>query len=279
MLTVMDVLRRSESWLVERGLPTARLDAQVLIANALGVDRLKLFLQHDKPLTDEELERVREPVRRRAKGEPVAYILGYREFWSLDFEVRPGVLIPRPDTETLVEAALAWMPADEALFVADVCAGTGCVGVALASERPAARVYATELSVAAHEVLKANVRKHGLSERVAALRGDLLRPIPEDRPVDLVVANPPYIATGELESLEVAKHEPREALDGGADGLALYRRLIPEAARRARRGVLVEIGSDQGAAVKALFEAAGLVDVAVKPDLAGRDRVVVGRRA
>lgn len=278
MLTVIEVLRKSEAWLVERGLPTARLDAQVLVAEALGMDRLRLFLQHDKPLSDGELERARDWVRRRARGEPVAYILGRREFWSLDFEVRAGVLIPRPDTETLVEAALALLPAEEELFVADICAGSGCVGVALASERPMLRVYATELSATAHEVLKANVRKHQLSERVAALRGDLMRPIPEDRPIDVVVSNPPYICTGELAGLDVAKHEPREALDGGADGLALYRRLVPEAARRARRAVLMEIGDTQGEAVKALFQAAGLQDVTVKADLSGRDRVVVGRR-
>lgn len=277
MLTLLDVLQRTERFFKQRGIPSAKLDAQLLLANLLGMDRLQLFLQFDRPMTDAELVPLREPVQRRGRGEPMAWILGQQEFWSLDFKVGPGVLVPRPDTETLVEAALELLPEGEELFVADVCAGSGCVGLALASERPDIKVYATELSEQALGFLKQNVNAHGMGKRVAALRGDLLAPVPPSRVIDVVVSNPPYISTQELAGLEVAKHEPHQALDGGADGLDIYRRLIPMAAKRARVAVLMEIGHEQGEAVKALFEQAGLSEVALRQDLAGRDRVVVGK--
>ncbi|MCB9758309.1 MAG: peptide chain release factor N(5)-glutamine methyltransferase [Alphaproteobacteria bacterium] len=278
MKTVLDVLNRTEAFFARRGIEKPKLEAQILLAELLGMDRLQLFLQFDRPLQEEELEALREPVQRRAAGEPMAYVIGKREFWSLDFQVGPGVLIPRPDTETLVEAALDLIAADEdPVYVADVCAGTGCVGIAIASERPGARVYATDCSDEALRFLRANVEAHDLQKRVAVLRGDLLAPIPTTRPVDVIVSNPPYIATAELAELEVARTEPALALDGGPDGLDVYRRLVPAAARRARRAVAVEIGADQGEAVAALFREVGLIDVIVKPDLAKRDRVVVGR--
>lgn len=277
MLTLVEVLQRTEAFLREKGIPSARLDAQLLLAHVLGLDRLQLFLQHDRPMQAVELDALREPVRRRGRGEPLAWVVGHKEFWSLRFEVGPGVLVPRPDTETLVQAALDWIPADEDLFLADACAGSGCVGIAVASERPRLRVYATELSPEALPWLRRNVQAHGMLERVAVLRGDLLGPIPAARALDWVVSNPPYIAQAELAQLEVARHEPHLALDGGPDGLGPLRRLAAQARARARRGLLAEIGADQGAGAAEVLRAAGFEGVEVLPDLAGRDRVVRGR--
>jgi release factor glutamine methyltransferase len=276
MLTLLEVLDKSTAYLDKQGIERPKFEAQLLLAHVLQTDRLQLFMQFDRPLGEDELAALREPLRRRGQGEPYAYIVGSQEFWSLDFAVGAGVLIPRPDTETLVEQALKLLPEDQELFVADVCAGTGCVGIALASERPGLKVYATELSEDAIGLLRTNVKAHGLDKRVAVLRGDLLSPIPEHRRIDVVVSNPPYIASGELAGLAVSRFEPRQALDGGRDGLDIYRRLVPEAARRAEVAVLMEIGHDQGAAVSALFEKAGLRDVQVIRDLGGNDRVVLG---
>lgn len=276
--TVLEVLRATEAFLRERGIQTAQLDSQLLLAHTLGLDRLQVFMNFDRPMTDPELARARPLVARRGKGESIAYILGVREFWSLDFAVGTGVLVPRPETELLVEKTLELIGEEEELFVADVCAGSGCVGIAIASERPGVKVYATELCKDALPWLRKNVQAHALTQRVAVLGGDLLAPIPAARPIDIVVSNPPYIARRELALLQVAQHEPELALDGGPDGLEVYRRLIPEAARRARKALLVEIGHDQGAAVSELFRGAGLEPV-VHKDLAGRDRVVLGLRS
>lgn len=282
MLPIVDVLKRTEGFLRQRGIPSPRLEAELLLGHILELERLELYLNFDKPLGDAELARLREPVRRRGAGEPMAYILGGREFYSLDFAVGPGVLIPRPDTETLVEEALSCCQpeGDAPVYVADVGTGSGCVGIAIAKNQPAVRLFATDTSAAALGYARSNVAAHGLGERVALLEGSLLAPIPSARPVDVVVSNPPYIPSAEIPGLmvDVRDYEPREALDGGADGLDIYRALIPAAAARARRAVLVEIGCGQGEAVSALFREAGLAEVRVVQDLGGRDRVVRGIR-
>lgn len=284
MLTLLDVLNRTKAFFTERGIERAHFEAELILAHALKTDRLQLFLRFDQPMQPAELEAVRELVRRRAGGEPYAYIVGVQEFWSLDFAVGPGVLIPRPDTETLVQAVLDSVPIGEDtesatdLYIADICAGSGCVGIAIASERPRVKVYATELSEQALPFLKQNIAAHGMDKRVAALQGDLMAPIPASRPVDWVVSNPPYIATAEMQQLAVSKTEPHLALDGGPDGLVVYRRLIEQAAQRARVGIALEIGHDQGASVSSLVEAAGFQGVRVIQDLGGRDRVVLGTR-
>jgi release factor glutamine methyltransferase len=284
MLSLMEVLQRTEAFLKERGSESARMDARLLLCHVLKMEQMQLFLNFDKPLTRDELVALREPVRRRGALEPMAYILGEREFYSLPFAVGPGVLIPRPDTETLVEAALPFCePAagGEPVFVADVGTGSGCVGLTLAKEQPAVRLFATDTSREALDYARRNAEALGVKDRVALLLGDLLEPIPEGRPIDVIVSNPPYIRSAEIETLapDVKDYEPRGALDGGPDGLEVYRRLVPAAAARARRAVLVEIGHDQGPDVAALFEAAGLVDVTIKQDLGRRDRVVLGRPA
>jgi len=283
MLPLVEVLKRTESFLKERGIPSPRLEAELLLGHALQMKRLDLYMNFDRPLSDSELADLREPVRRRGTMEPMAYIVGEREFYSLSFAVGPGVLIPRPDTEALVEAALSFCePAAEGepVFVADIGTGSGCVGLTIAHEQPAVRLFATDVSREALDYARRNAESLKVKDRAALLLGDLLEPIPENRPIDVVVSNPPYIPSADVDALmpDVRDFEPRGALDGGADGLDIYRALIPIAAARARRAVVVEIGHDQGEAVAALFREAGLANVQVKQDLAGHDRVVQGER-
>lgn len=281
MIALVDVLQRTTRYFQERGVPSARLDAELILAHILGLERVALYLQFDRPLSAEELEALRPLVRRRGAREPLAHVLGVKGFYKHDLYSPPGVLVPRPDTETLVEAALALLPEDQDLFVADVGTGTGAVGLSLLAARPRLKLFATDLSAEALAATRENAKRLGLTDRVAALRGPLLTPIPAARVIDVVVSNPPYIPTAQIDTLspEIREHEPRLALDGGADGLDVYRALIPEAARRARRAVLVEVGDGQAREVSALFEAAGLTDVRTTADLSGTARVVEGRIA
>ena len=274
--TIARMLRWMQEDFASRGIGSPRLDAELLLAHALGVERIRLYLDLERPLTPDELAVVRGLVRRRRAREPVAYILGTREFWGRRFAVTPAVLIPRPDTETLVEQALARI--DGASDVVDLCTGSGCVAVTLACERPGARVSATDLSPEALEVARCNAGTHGASVRF--LQGDLFAGA--DGPFDVVTANPPYVREDELDGLqpEVAIHEPRMALVGGATGLEVYERLVPDALERLRPGghLLVEVGAGQAATVGELFSGAGFADVEVHRDLAGHGRVVAGRR-
>lgn len=280
MVPLVEILQRTQRFFQERGIPSARLDAELLLAHVLGFDRVGLYLQFDRPLTNEELDRLRPLVRRRGAREPMAWILGTKGFWKFELATPPGVLVPRPDTEALVEAALSWLPEDQEAFVADVGSGTGAVGLAIAVARPKVKLYATDLSAEAIAATRDNAQRLGLAERVAVLRGALLDPIPPKRPIDVVVSNPPYIPTRDIEGLapEIREHEPRLALDGGPDGLDVYRKLVPAAAARARLAVLVEVGDGQAPAVSELMRQAGLTEVRTWPDLSGTERVVGGRR-
>jgi release factor glutamine methyltransferase len=278
--TVVDILKRTESYFRDKGIPSPRLDAELILGHHLKLDRVGLYLQFDRSLNESELGPIREHVRQRATREPLAWVLGTKGFHDIELAVHRGVLVPRPDTETLVEAALALIPEDEALFIADICCGSGAVGLAIASARPLVKVFATDIDPIALRCTKENVKRLGLTGRVAVLRGSLLEPIPTERQIDILVANPPYVASAEIDGLEpeVATHEPRAALDGGADGLDIYRKLIPEAAKRATRAVLVEIGCTQAKAVSALMTEAGLHEIQSHPDLGGHDRVISGAR-
>jgi release factor glutamine methyltransferase len=280
VIALVEVLQKSAALFKQKGIDSPRLDAELIVGDVLGLDRVALYLQHDRPLGESEVDRIRELVRRRARREPLAYVLGHREFWSLDLVVRPGVLVPRPDTETLVEAALALVPEGERFYVADVGTGSGAVALAIAKERPEVRVFATDLSDEALRVAKENATRLDLADRVAVLKGAFLDPIPTDRPIDLVVSNPPYVPSADIAALmpDVRDHEPRLALDGGPDGLDVIRALITAASARARRAVALEVGQGQAPAVADLLSNAGFRDVAMYKDLAGIDRVVTGRR-
>jgi len=281
VLTLVDILKRTEQLFTTKGIDSARLDAELLLAHALDLDRVQLYVEFNRPLEETELAKLRPLVRRRANREPVAWITGTKGFYTIDLAVHRDVLVPRPDTELLVERTLALLPIDDEMFVADVGTGTGAVGLAIAKERPQTKIYATDVSDAALQCAQANVASLDLSKRVAVLKGSLLEPIPEHRPIDIVVSNPPYIATPILNSLEpeVRDHEPRLALDGGTDGLDIYRALIVQALKRAKRAVLMEIGHDQGAAIQQLFtQHMTEGEISLFKDLAGHDRVVCWER-
>lgn len=280
-LTLVDVLKRTETFLRDRGVDTPRLDAELLLGKVLGLERVALYLQFDRPFSDDELARLRPLVARRGRREPMAWILGTRGFHALELHTHPGVLVPRPDTETLVDTFLELVPeSEDPIYVADVGCGTGAIGLAIAAARPAVRVYAVDREPAALANARANVAATELGQRVAVLRGDLLDAVPAARPIDWVVSNPPYVPTADLDGLmpEVSRHEPRSALDGGADGLDVYRRLVPQCAARARVGVLLEVGIRQSRAVSDLLAASGFVRLQARKDLGGITRVVGGWR-
>jgi release factor glutamine methyltransferase len=273
------VLAMSAAFLAERGVASPKLDASLLAGHALGLSRMQVYLQTDRPLTPAELEAIRALLRRRAQREPLAHITGQREFMSLDFAVAPRLLVPRPDSELVVETMLARVPTEreEPLFVADIGCGTGCLGLSLAHARPCVRVYAVDASREAIACTRQNRDSLGLDERVALLLGDLLGPIPATRPIDWVISNPPYIPSAELEALEpeVARYEDRGALDGGPDGLDVIRRLLPQAAARARVGLVMEHAWHQGPQTVALALEAGFAAAETLRDLAGKDRCLL----
>jgi release factor glutamine methyltransferase len=279
--TIRSVLQWTQSYFKEKNLDTPRLDAEWLIGDALKVDRVRLYMDLDRPLTDAELADIRERVRRRGKNEPVAYITGKRGFWKLDLAVDARVLIPRPDTERLVELALEALQGRETPRVVDVGTGSGAIALSIAQERPDATVLAIDLSPDALAAAEANAVTAGLTN-VTFARGDVLAPAKDFKP-DVILSNPPYIPSRDCEELmpDVRQFEPRLALDGGPDGLVIVRKLLAQAGALLSAGgaLLFEIGHDQGEAASALVRAdARFGEVAVLKDYGGKDRVVRATR-
>jgi release factor glutamine methyltransferase len=264
---VRDALDSAVIGLTAAGVDTPRLDAEVLLASVLGVDRTTLFLDPSRGLTPDEAGAFRDLVLRRQAREPVAYLVGSRGFRHLDLAVDPRVLVPRPETEHLVEAALD-LPSG--VRVVDVGTGSGAVALALKDERPDLTVTGTDVSEGALEVARANALRLGLD--VEFVLGDLLAGLA----CDAVVSNPPYVADGDPLPDDVARHEPDVALYAGPDGLAVYRRLVPAARAAGARCVAVEVGLGQAEAVAELLRAGGFAHVTITADLAGIDRVVTG---
>jgi release factor glutamine methyltransferase len=277
---VLDVVRWTTARFGERGLATPRLDAELLVAHVLALPRVQLYVQFERVLSPDELGALRVSIQRRQAGESVAYLTGRKEFWKLEFAVDARVLVPRPDTETLVEEAVARLDASGEApppRIADVGTGSGALAITLAKLRPGAAVFASDVSGPALEVARANAER--LSAAVTFVEGDLGAPLGAHAPFSLIIANLPYVPAGELASLPPdVRSEPVLALDGGADGLDLVRRLVADApALLGPGGVLaLEIGAGQGEATRALFGAAGFADVQTRRDLAGVDRVVSG---
>jgi len=285
--TVQDCLGAAIRTLKDAGIEGARLDAQVLLCDVLGVDRLALIADPDRALSAEQADRFWGLVTRRAKREPVSHILGQREFWSLPFKVTPATLAPRPDSETLVVAVLEFLKETgrdkEAIRLLDLGVGTGCLILSLLHELPQAEGTGVDRSADAAAVALQNAEVLGLSDRVHFLIGDWTAPLDDGARFEVVISNPPYISDQEFAGLDpdVAVFEPEGALRGGTDGLDAYRSLVPGAVARLEVGgaLFLEIGSGQGEAVSALCRTAGLADIRVIKDLAGLDRVVFGLKS
>lgn len=281
--TVQSVLQWTIGHLKDRGCETPRLDAEILLAHARGCQRIKLYTEYDAPLTQEERAAMRELVMRRATLEPVAYLVGFREFFGLDFEVQPGVFIPRPDTETLVVTALEVASEIDNPRILDICTGTGCIPVAIAANCPSSQLTVVELDESVHAIAQRNVQQHELESRITVLQGDLFAPLAANSVFDVITSNPPYVTDAEMQTLQpdIRNHEPHLALRAGADGLDVVRRLIAEADPFLESGgaLLLEIGSAQADAVVSLFAAAGTYEPArIAQDLGGRSRVVWGQK-
>jgi len=278
--TIRDVLDWATQDFAGRGIVSPRLDAELLVAKALGTDRVGLYLDLNRPLVDQERSAIRPLVARRREREPVAYILGHRDFYGRRFKVPPYVLIPRPDTETLVDHALECIPEDAASRVLDVGTGSGAVAVTIAAERPLALVTATDISEAALKVASENAKQLEVANRIRFEHANLLSGVEQ---YDVIVSNPPYIAQSEMAALqaEIREHEPIAALEAGEDGLDVVRALLSasEPATASGAQMLIEIGATQAVSVVAFAaEHTAWQPVAVYPDLNRIERVVHLRR-
>jgi release factor glutamine methyltransferase len=278
--TIESVLRWSTDDFRTRGIDTPRLDAELLLAHALCSSRIQLVVDAKRPLESDELVRFRELVKRRRTREPIAYILARREFYGRTFRVDGRVLVPRPDTEALVDVALdRTRQVSLSMRALDLCTGSGCVAITLARERVTSHVFACDISDGALVVARDNALRLG-AYNVAFSRGDLFDAVAPSLRFDLVTANPPYIAAGDIAALEpeIREHEPRLALLAGGDGLLVLERLVLDAPRYlVGRGVLaVEVGAGQAAAVEQIFLRAGFVDIERKRDYGRIERVVSG---
>lgn len=280
--TILGILQWTINYFREKGIQNPRLTAEVLLAHTLHQDRISLYVHYDQPLEAEERARFKTLVKQRVQGTPTQYLTGKQEFWSLEFQVAPGVLIPRPETEHLVEAAINISTQFPRPAIIDVGTGSGNIAISLKKELPHAEVYASDISDAALEIARHNARHLLNGENKLIFRqGDLLQPF-SDTTFDLIVSNPPYISAAEYEALscEIRAHEPRLALYAGEEGLDVYRELIPQArsSLNPHGYVLVEIGYGQKGAVVNIFQEHGFVIKEVIKDYAGIDRVAIARR-
>ena len=284
--SVKSALDWTLQYLTEKADEHPRRSAEWLLSAATGLSRVELYAYHDRPLSDAERVLLREGVRRRAAGEPLQYVTGEVAFRHIVVKVRPGVLIPRPETEVLVDSVLGAIDAaiaerGEAL-IADLCTGSGCIALAIAQERSETRVVACDLSPVAVRVAEENAERLGLAERVSTHEGDLFAPLPPELAgrLDVVISNPPYIPTADLPTLpaEVAGFEPHLALDGGPDGLDIFRRILSDSRRWLAPDGLLAVELDERMARKAADEALEWYqEVRVVLDLTGRDRIVTAR--
>ncbi len=274
--TVLKVLNWTKGYLAEKGVDNARLEAEWLLCAELGLDRVGLYVNFEKPLQLHELTALRKTVARRARREPLQYILGNQEFMGLEFQVTPAVLIPRHDTETLVNEAVN--RAGDAPRILDMGTGSGCIAVALAKFLPQSEVTAVDCSDDSLAVARRNAERNEVNVRF--ISGSLFQPLQEER-FDIVVSNPPYIPTADLAGLqpEVRDFEPRGALDGGTDGLDFYRLIVQTAPKRLNPGgwLMVEVGIGQADTVQEMFATAGFMEIFTAKDPGDIQRVVGGR--
>ncbi len=283
--TVNRILQWTTGFLEQKGVESARLESELLLAHARNCQRIRLYTDLDVALTDDERTRMRELVKQRAQRVPLAYITGRREFYGRDFRVGPGVLVPRPETETLVDRCLERIDKTRPAKVCEVGFGSGCVAITLACQRPNLTVVASDTSPDAMKFATLNAGEHKVAERVQLVSGDGFEPIRAVMPerFDGIVSNPPYVREDEMAGLqpEVAQHEPREALVSGEDGLVLIRRLVAEAPELLVPGgwMALEMDPAQCEGVAEMFRQAGFEAVETIKDLSGNDRIVEGNLA
>jgi release factor glutamine methyltransferase len=279
--TILKLLSRTGEYFTSHDIENPRADAEILLAHCLGLNRIDLYVQYDKPLSAEELSRYREMVRRRGRREPVAYITGEKEFWSLSLKVTPDVLIPRPETECLVEAALAALEKSVGPGhgrVLDLGTGSGAIILALAAERPNDHLVAVDRSASALAIARENAGRHDMDSRVRFLNGDWFEPLDQEKGFDLIASNPPYIRRDDIAHLqpEITAFEPVSALDGGPDGARCLVHIIHTAPKylRASGSLLMEMGHDQAALLEAIAGQTGCYETpTVLKDYSGLDRV------
>ncbi|MCE9668212.1 peptide chain release factor N(5)-glutamine methyltransferase [Myxococcus stipitatus] len=277
--TIRRVLTWTTQHFEKRQVDAPRLTAEILLSHVLKTGRVRLYVDLDRPLSKEELGAFRALIERRLSGEPTQYLTGTKEFYNRPFKVDARVLIPRPETELLVEACLRALPKDAPARALDVCTGSGCIAISLAAERPLLSVTATDLSEGACALARENAEALQVADRVTVLPGDLFAPLPPDALFQVVVSNPPYIASDEIPGLSAeVRREPKLALDGGADGLLALRRVVSGARKVLAPGGLLalEMGETQGPAVLELLRAAGYEDARVEKDLERRERMAFG---
>lgn len=284
-VTVLEVIQRSTEFLAQKGVDSARLQIELLLAHVLRLPRLKLYLNHERELTSSELDTVRELVRRRARREPLQQILGSTSFCGLEIAVTPAVLVPRPETELLAERAWEYLnklDAADSPFVLDFGTGSGCLAIALAVKCPRSRVYGMDVSGEALEVARQNAAHHQVADRIEFVAGDGFAVLPSQLRFDLIVSNPPYIPSDEVAELppEVRDYEPLVALDGGVDGLTFFRRLAVESLPRVKPGsrMMLELGYGQEAAVQRIFTEQKWIVESIEPDYTGRPRILTANR-
>ncbi|MBV9463939.1 MAG: peptide chain release factor N(5)-glutamine methyltransferase [Verrucomicrobiae bacterium] len=282
-MKILELIQKTTAFFQKKNVPEPRLNVEWLVAHALRIKRLDLYLQFERELSEGELEPLRELVRRRAEREPLQYILGETEFFGRKYHVDRRALIPRRETEHLIEAALLKLPADFACRGVDLGTGSGVLAITLALERPASKWLLIDASDDALALASENARQHGLGkDRVEFRRSSWWSAVSADERFDLIVSNPPYVRADELERLqpEILRHEPAAALDGGADGLAAYREIIAGAAAHAAESAnaILEIGFDQAEAVASIFRQAGWKPAKPIRDLQGHARVIMASR-
>lgn len=283
--TVGKIIDWTTAHLRKHGSETPRLEAEILLAHTRQCPRIQLYVHYNAELTDDERKTMRDLVRRRAQSEPVAYLVGHREFFGLNFRVTPEVLIPRPETETLVLEVISAAKQRPGMRIVDVGTGSGCIAVSVAVSLPEATVTAVDVSPRALEVARENAARHGVAERIQYIEGDLFATLAAGETFDMIVSNPPYVADGEMETLpaDVRLHEPALALRAGPQGLDVISRLIAGApARLSPQGMLLlEISPEQAPAVRHLLATSGSFESAVKTikDSFGKERVIVARRS
>ena len=283
-MTVLEVIQRSSDFLARKGVESPRLQVELLLAHVLQMPRMKLYLNFERPLTDPELETLRGLIKRRGEREPLQHIVGSTSFCGLEMAVNRDVLIPRPETELLAEEAWKFLSTlnSPPSTVLDFGTGSGCLALAIAAKCQQAAVHAIDISEAALTVARENALRLGLPERVLFHAGDGFNALPAGMTFELIVSNPPYIPSAEIETLqpEVRDHDPRLALDGGVDGLDFYRRLAVEAAPRLKPGgrLMLELGDGQGGAVSELLTQHDWTAESVLKDYSGRGRILIARR-